>query len=158
MKNKQTKTLSKTKNQTWYFVAMHILLWKAYLSWDLSIMVSQCSVMAESVFSWNNGNCDAWLGPEAPLEEELVAQLLGMQSADGLQLSARSGIIWAALPKVTPLPGWFKGMIILPQLRTILKIILTLELPVGLAKAIVRATLHLNFFLPSSSASFFSFH
>ena len=34
----------------WYFVAMHILLWKVYLSWDLSIMVPHCSVTWQRLY------------------------------------------------------------------------------------------------------------
>lgn len=88
------------------------------------------------------------------LREELVAQLLRSQSVDDLQLSVHS----VALPKITPLPGWFKGMIIMAQLRTILKIILTLELLEGLAKVVVGPMLYLNFsflllLLPSSPSS-----
>lgn len=62
-------------------------------------MMPQCSGIAENVFSQNNGKCNAW--PRCPFKEGLVAQLLGIQSADGLQRSAFSETISAALPKVT---------------------------------------------------------
>lgn len=47
----------------------------------------------------------------------------------------------------------YEGMIVSPQLRTILKTIPTLELPVGSAKPVVGPTLYLSFslfLLPSS--------
>ena len=73
------------------------------------------SDLAETVSPWNNGNCAAWLGPEAPQRKDLLPSCWGMQSLYSLQLSVHSGVIWVALPKITPLPGWLKGMIFLPH-------------------------------------------
>lgn len=57
---------------------------------------------------------------------------------------------------MTNLMREYEGMIMLPQLRTILKTIPTHELPVGSAKAVVGPTLYVSFslFLPASFLSF----
>ena len=57
--------------------------------------------------------CMGW--PRSPSKKDLLSSCWGMQSLYGLQLSVHSGIIWVALPKITPLPWWFKGMIVLPH-------------------------------------------
>ena len=57
--------------------------------------------------------CMGW--PKSPSKKDLLSSCWGMQSLYGLQLSVHSGIIWVALPKITPLPWWFKGMIVLPH-------------------------------------------
>ena len=55
--------------------------------------------------------CMGW--PRSPSKKDLLSSCWGMQSLYSLQLSVHSGIIWVALPKITSLPWWFKGMLCL---------------------------------------------
>lgn len=127
-------------------------------------MVPHCLLRMKNAFSWNNRNCDAW---QIPLQGR-TCPALGMQSADGLQPLAPSGIISAAescLARGHPSPWeahiqWliWCGNIKIWSSRPNSGQICRVNPAMGLVKAVVWPTLQLDFFLCPLLLSNHPFH
>ena len=94
---------------------MHILLWKVYLSWDFSIMVPHCSVTWQTVLPWNNGNCAAWVGPEAPQRRTCYPVAGECSHSTASSYQSIQGLFGLPCPRSHLFLGGLKACCVLPH-------------------------------------------